>query len=127
MASPVDLVGILFIVWGGLTMVIGVSTLALGAGALALLGTASRGSGRRVAATITAAAFITIAVITILWGLAHVILGISLRRQRPWSRVVALVLAAVDTLLLPYGTALGVYAIWVLLSEKGKAAFQIAD
>ena len=78
MASPVDLVGILFIVWGGLTMVIGVSTLALGVGALALLGTASRGGGRRVAATITAAAFITIAIITILWGLAHVILGISL-------------------------------------------------
>jgi hypothetical protein len=52
-------------------------------------------------------------------------LGTSLRRQRHWSRVVALVLAAVDTLLLPYGTALGVYAMWVLLSEKGKAAFQI--
>jgi hypothetical protein len=127
LASHVDLVGILFIVWGGLTMLIGVSTLALGAGALALLGSASRGGGRRVAAIITAAAFITIAIITILWGLAHVILGISLRRQRHWSRVVALVLAAVDTLLLPYGTALGVYALWVLLSEKGKAAFAIAD
>jgi hypothetical protein len=124
MASHVDLVGILFIVWGGLTMLIGVSTLALGAGALALLGSASRGGGGRVAATITAAMFITIAVITILWGLVHVILGMSLRRQRHWSRVVALVLAAVDTLLLPYGTALGVYAMWVLLSEKGKAAFR---
>src|SRR5215831_1472065 len=127
MASHVDLVGILFIVWGGLTMLIGVSTLALGAGALALAGSASRGGGRPVAATITAAAFITIAVITILWGLSHVVLGISLRRRRHWSRVVALVLAAVDTLLLPYGTALGVYAMWVLLSEKGKAAFQMAD
>ena len=48
-----DLVGILFIVWGGLTMLIGVSTLALGAGALALLTSASRGGGRRVAATIS--------------------------------------------------------------------------
>lgn len=123
--AHVDLVGILFVVWGGLTMLIGVSTLALGVGALALLTSASRGGGRRVGATITAAAFMTIAVITILWGLAHVVLGISLRRQRHWSRVVALVLAAVDTLLLPYGTALGVYAMWVLLSEKGKAVFAV--
>jgi hypothetical protein len=29
----------------------------------------------------------------------------------------------VDLLLLPYGTALGVYAIWVLLSEGGKSLF----
>jgi hypothetical protein len=29
----------------------------------------------------------------------------------------------VDLLLLPYGTALGVYALYVLLNEKGKSLF----
>jgi len=30
---------------------------------------------------------------------------------------------SVDLLLLPYGTALGVYALWVLLNEEGKKLF----
>jgi hypothetical protein len=32
-------------------------------------------------------------------------------------------LGSVDLLLLPYGTALGAYALWVLLNERGKALF----
>ena len=31
-------------------------------------------------------------------------------------------LGSVDLLLLPYGTALGVYALWVLLSEDAKGS-----
>jgi hypothetical protein len=32
-------------------------------------------------------------------------------------------LGSVDLLLLPYGTALGVYALWALLTEDGKKLF----
>ena len=123
MKSHVDFVGVLFIVWGLLTVLVGVSTLALGVGAVALITSASRGGGGQVAAGITAAAFTTLAFIAILWGTAHVIVGVPLRRCTPWSRLIALMLGSVDLLLLPYGTALGVYAIWVLLSEGGKSLF----
>ena len=47
MTAQVDFLGILFIVWGLLTTLVGVSTLALGVGALALLASASRGSAAR--------------------------------------------------------------------------------
>ena len=40
---------------------------------------------------------------------------------------IALVLGSVDLVLLPYGTALGCFALYVLLSEKGKAVFDIGD
>ena len=36
----------------------------------------------------------------------------------------AIMLAAVDLLLLPYGTALGIYALWVLLREEAKRIFE---
>jgi len=122
--THVDFLGVLFIVWGLLTVVIGISTLALGIGAVALIASASRGAGGQVAAGITAAAFTTLAIIAILWGAAHVVVGVPLRRrQTPWSRLVALMLGSVDLLLLPYGTALGVYALYVLLSEGGKRLF----
>jgi hypothetical protein len=122
MKSHVDFLGLLFIVWGLLTVVIGMSMLALGIAAVALIASASHG-GSQVAAGIIAAAFTTLAIIAILWGAAHVVLGVPLRRQTPWSRLLALTLGSVDLLLLPYGTALGVYALYVLLSESGKGLF----
>src|SRR5262249_8500736 len=79
-----------------------------------------------VAAGLTAAAFTALAIIAIAWGAAHIVVGVPLRRHRPWSRLVALMLGAVDLLLLPYGTALGIYAIWILLNEDAKKLFQPA-
>src|SRR2546425_314537 len=102
---------------------VGVSTLALGIGAVALIASAGHGGAEQLAAGLTAAAFTTLALIAILWGSVHVIVGVPLRRHKPWSRLVALMLGSVDLLLLPYGTALGVYALWVLLHEDGKKMF----
>lgn len=120
-ATHVDFVGVLFIVWGVLTALVGLSTLALGVGAASL---ANRAGG--VAAGLTAAAFITLAVIAIVWGVGHVLIGIPLRRHRHWARLVALMVGSIDLLLLPYGTVLGCYTLWVLLNERGKALFGTA-
>lgn len=81
MSSHVDFVGVLFIIWGVLTTLVGVSTLALAFGAAALITSAARGEGGRVAAGLTVAAFATLAVIAILWGVAHVIVGFPLDRK----------------------------------------------
>lgn len=104
-------------------MVIGASTLALGLAAAALTQSAGATGGGVLAAGLTAAAFTTLAVIAIVWGLAHVAVGLPLRRLRHWSRLAALMLGTVDLLLLPYGTALGAYALWVLLREDAKRIF----
>jgi hypothetical protein len=73
---------------------------------------------------LAAAALVTLAIIAIVWGLAHVAVGVPLRRHRPWARLAALALGTVDLLLLPYGTALGAYALWVLLGESRKKLFE---
>ena len=104
-------------------MLVGVSTLALGVGAAALIRSAGRGEGGAFAAGLTALAFTILGLIAILWGTAHVVVGVPLRRHKPWSRLLALMLGSVDLLLLPYGTALGCYALWVLLNEDGKKLF----
>ena len=126
MSSHVDFVGVLFIVWGLLTTLVGVSTLALGVGAAALIRSAGHGEGGALAAGVTAVAFTVLAITAILLGSAHVVVGVPLRRHKPWSRLIALMLGSVDLLLLPFGTALGVYALYVLLNEKGKSLF-LAD
>jgi hypothetical protein len=124
MSSHVDFAGVLFIVWGLLTTLVGVSTLALGVSAIALISSATRGGGGgQVAAGVAAVIFTTLALIAIMWGAAHVVVGVPLRQRKPWARLVALMLGSVDLLLLPYGTALGIYALWVLLHEEGKGLF----
>ncbi|MGC4082625.1 MAG: hypothetical protein QM736_11070 [Vicinamibacterales bacterium] len=124
--SQVTLVGVLFLVWGGITILIGVSTLALGVAAASLI-TAAADAGRgQVAAGLTAATFTLFAIIAIVWGAGHLVVGAHVRRRRHWSRLVALLLASIDLLLVPYGTALGVYTLWVLLHEEAKRQFEVA-
>ena len=124
MATHVDFVGVLFVVWGVLTALVGLSTLALGVGGASLAASANRPGG--VAVGVTAAAFVALAIIAIAWGVGHVWLGVLLRRHNHRARLVALMVGSIDLLLLPYGTALGCYALWVLLSERGKALFGTA-
>ncbi|MGE5245527.1 MAG: hypothetical protein ACM3SQ_14990 [Betaproteobacteria bacterium] len=126
MSSHVDFVGVLFVVWGVLTVLIGLSTLALGVGAAAIISSTSPASPH-FAAGLTAAVFIVFAVISIVWGVAHAVVGVPVRRHRPWARLVALMLASVDLLLLPYGTALGIYALWALLREDSRKLFVSAE
>jgi hypothetical protein len=127
MRVHVDFLGVLFIIWGILTILIGLSTLALGLGAAALIQSATvRGGGIPIAAGLTAVAFAAVAIIAVVWGLAHVFVGSRLRRRHHWSRLAGLMFGTVDLLLLPYGTVLGAYALWALLSEGGKELFEPA-
>ena len=75
-------------------------------------------------ASLTAATFTMFALIAIVWGAAHLVVGVKVRQRRHWSRFGAISLASVDLLLLPYGTALGVYGLWVLLHEEAKRQFE---
>ena len=122
-ATHVDFVGILFVVWGALIAAIGLSTLALGVGAASLA--TSDAGGRHVAAGLTAAAFVTLAVIAILWGAGHVCIGLPLRKYGPRARLLAILAGSIDLILIPFGTPLGIYALWVLLNERGKALFDV--
>jgi len=127
-SAHVDFVGILFVIWGILTALIGLSMLSLSVCAVAILASANRGGpagpgSTVVAAGLTAATFGTLAIVAIVWGAAHIAVGVPLRRRLPSARILALTLGAVDVVLLPYGTALGCYAMWVLLNEEGKKLF----
>ncbi len=44
--------------------------------------------------------------------------GIGLLRRRRWSRLVLIIVGALNILNFPFGTALGVYTIWVLTKPE---------
>jgi hypothetical protein len=98
---------------------------ALAAGAAAIA--ASDGPVRfssEMAASLTAVTITVISLIALVWGALHLVVGRTLRRHRPSARLMALGLAVGNLALLPFGTALGGYACWVLLTEEGRHLFE---
>jgi hypothetical protein len=121
----VNLLGILETLWGALAMLVGVSMLLLAAGALSEL-LAPAANRVDFAASLTAAMFVLIGVFALVWGGAHVWAAMLMKRRRPLGRVLSLALAVVNLLVLPFGTAFGAYALWVLLRDEGRRLFEPA-
>jgi hypothetical protein len=120
----VRLLGILAGLWGALAILVGVSMLLLSAGALAEL-LDSVGTAVEFAAGLTAAALALIGVVSLLYGGAHAWASVLLRRRTAFGRVLMLALALADLVVLPFGTALGIYALWTLLTNEGRRLFEL--
>src|SRR6201988_3580513 len=114
MERHVRLLRILVGLWGGLAMLVGVSMLLLSAGAWAEF-PHSLCTAVEFAAGLTTLVFAGIGAFSLLWGGTHAWASTLLRRRRPLGRVLTLALAVANLLVLPFGTALGVYALWILL------------
>jgi hypothetical protein len=82
------------------------------------------GGSAGFAAGLTAGLFLIVAVFALVWGGAHLWAAILLRKRKPFGRVLMLGLAVVNLLMLPIGTALGVYALWILLTNEGRRLFE---
>jgi zinc-ribbon domain len=55
-----------------------------------------------------------IAVATVFTAALALIAGFGLLNRRPWGRIVAIIAAILALLKFPFGTALGIYTLWVL-------------
>ena len=124
MKRHADFLGVLYLAWGVIFAVAGLAGLALTAGALAI----ARDSGpvrvgSDLAANITAITLAVLSALALLWGVLHLWLGSALRRYRPWARLLSLGLALINLVLFPFGTALGSYALWVLLTDEGRRLY----
>ena len=125
MGRHVRLLGVLVWLWGALGALIGVSMLLLGAGAFAL--SVGRGGERVVlAAGVSAALFVAVGTFALLWGVAHMWASVLVRRRAAFGRVLMLGLGLINLLVFPFGTGLGSYAFWVLLSHEGRQLFESA-
>ena len=49
------------------------------------------------------------------------IAGIGLLRMKSWARIIAIVVGCLNLIHVPFGTALGVYTLWVLLKDESRS------
>lgn len=114
------LLGILQVVWGAMGLLLGVSMLMLALGAIAI-GWSS--PGEEIAAGITAVAFTVFALALLAGGGVNAWAGAAIGRRKPAGRFATLWLAVPNLFVLPFGTALAIYAFWVLLHNESRAQF----
>lgn len=120
MRSHIRLLGVLQLTWGAIGLLLGAATLLLAIGALAI---GLLNSGDRVGAAVTALTFGVFAAALLIGGAANAWAGRSLRHQEPAGRSAVMWLAVPNLFLLPFGTALGIYAWWVLLHNESRTLF----
>jgi hypothetical protein len=123
MRDHIKILGILNIVMGGLTALLGIAVLLLAGGlagviAASLRSSLGEGDGSAIAAPIIATIGLGIAVFLLLLAAPSVIGGFGLLHYKRWSRVWMIVVSGLHLLHVPFGTALGVYGLVVLLNEE---------
>lgn len=64
-----------------------------------------------------------VVVVLLVVSAPSVIAGMGLLAYKPWARTLTIVLSALHLLSVPFGTALGVYGLWVLLQPSTEALF----
>jgi hypothetical protein len=117
MRDHVRILGWCFIAYSALIVLVG-----FGIGAVVLFGGAI--SGDHQAMFITGAVGAAIACFLILVSLPGMLAGVGLLKMQPWARIVAIIVGALNILSFPFGTALGVYTLWVLLNAETEALFR---
>lgn len=120
MRQHIDVLGLLHTVWGVFGVLAGLSLAILATGthaALAVAGTV--GGAPRAAVWLMSVA----AAVMIVFGVAWFVVGRRLRLHEMRARQMAIALAIPNLLVIPFGTALGVYTFWVLLNNDARASF----
>jgi hypothetical protein len=115
----VHILGILWIICGGLFLIPGFVLLAIGnmvRMAIPVHETIGRFIGPLVLSVIGGSLFIVAA--------CGILVGWGLITLQPWARMAAIVIGIVSLLHPPFGTALGIYTLWVLLTDQGGAEYE---
>ncbi len=119
MEQHIKIVGVLNIVWGAMGALGGLVVLLIFGGALGIIQTATRHEpDAAIALPIIGLVGGAISLFLLLLSVPAIVAGIGLLKFRPWSRILAIIVSAFHLLSIPFGTALGIYGLWVLLSQE---------
>ena len=80
--------------------------------------------GEEVAELVLTAVKVILPALIAIISVLSVIGGIGLLSYREWSRILIIVMSAINCLNVPIGTAKGIYSIWALLQDETIRLFQ---
>ena len=122
MDTHVRVLAVLYLVFAGLSLLVGVGILAV-AGVVSSLMGMSDASDVRFMIPFIRLGGVAAAVFCFVWSVPGLVAGIGLLKRRPWGRILGIVVSALSLVHVPFGTALGVYGLWVLFHRDTERLF----
>lgn len=124
MQTHVKVLGVLFTVLSAMGVIAALFLALAVTAASGIVGTAADPDAARVALPIIGIAGSALVTFLVVLAIPGLIVGIGLLKLKPWSRILGIVWSAVHLIYFPFGTALGIYGLWVLLSKETERLFQ---
>jgi hypothetical protein len=123
MQQHVKILAILHIVFSGLILLAAVIMLALFGGLAGVVHMADEPDAM-IGSAVLGIIGVVVVIVLLLIALPGLIAGIGLLSYQPWARILMIIICVVELPGVPFHTALGVYGLWVLLSNEGTALFR---
>lgn len=125
MRQHVTVLGVLYIVLGTLGLIAAVAVLFVLGGSAGIVGIAAQDDPEaQIAVPILGALAVGLFIVIGLLSAPGIIAGIGLVKFRSWARILALILSVINLLNIPFGTIVGIYGLWVLLSPETEQLFR---
>jgi len=131
MRTHVQIIGWLYVIFGGLAVFGALIYALIGVGLAAIFQTeqissdlARDGVSPDAAAAVAVGVGVVLACVVVLFALPQIIAGIGLLRMRPWARILGIIVSILYLPGFPLGTALGVYTLVIMFNDETVALFQ---
>lgn len=124
MQQHVKLLGILHIILGALGMMAGLLAFVVLGGIGGIAAMTDHSEDAAVAFPVMALIGVIVLVIVFCVSVPGLICGWGLMQYHSWARILGIVLSVLELLNFPFGTALGVYGLWVLLKPETEVLFR---
>ncbi len=122
MQQHVKILSWIFIVFGGLGILVGI-VMMFSCGAITAAAGMSGEDDAALAAGFIGSIFGFLTFFIFVVSALELMTGIGLLKGKSWARMVGIVVCILSLLSVPIGTAIGIYGLWIFFSEEGKALF----
>jgi hypothetical protein len=123
METHVKVLGVLYIVLSALGIVAAVFMMLAFGLATGIVGAAADAHDAAIALPVIGIAGTALVIFLFMISIPGLVTGIGLLKYRPWARILGIVLSAINLIHIPFGTAVGVYGLWVLLNKQTEPLF----
>jgi len=76
------------------------------------------------AITITSIVAVSVSSIIAIFAIPEIFAGWGLLKMKSWARILGIIIAILDLINIPIGTAFGIYGLWVLMNEETEKIFK---
>jgi hypothetical protein len=123
MTTHVKVLAVLYLVFSGLFLLVTLLFMVALGGAATIVGTTATPDDAAIALPIIGITGTALLIFFMALALPGLAAGWGLLNFRPWARILGIVLSALNLINFPFGTLLGIYGLWVLLSKETELLF----